>query len=520
MESSDQSTTVSKVARMKKPVRPDTQDLKKKTDRLTAEIERYAERIKEIKAKLDNRRRGHQVSAREREVMRSLNDSRAEFQKNLKQKQAVQAELTKVNDKRESLRAQARSVKESFKAPTADEFDAQIRKIEHRLNTEDLSPEEQEKEVQRIKQLGKSRENVKMHTQHLNDLQKGDALREELLSKTKALDEELDRLKGEEVKNRSELQRIRTEQATDSEDYDTLAQEKQDCWEVMCALRDKRTQIREEIDEKMTNFQKENAMYRDHMQQERQMRDEARRAEYEKNSAEREAKQKEYEAFQKDAKKNDDVIRCEQLLAYLSKFVQETKIQEKNAVDDKQIEAPAEGMRLIKKTDKDMEDSWLFKSNGDAKPKKSKGKKPKKPAEKPVEKRLQHPLDSLSAFHYLKIAVPNTMGEVAKTIEAVEEKKKAIEEGKVASGSGSQGKEDKEAGTQGKDAEKENGADTGNEIGEKEGTSEGGIDADKAEEEEKKDSAQEGGTEKEPKEEFPPLGGEEGEEVVEDAAEQ
>ncbi|GMH32677.1 hypothetical protein BSKO_00511 [Bryopsis sp. KO-2023] len=473
MESADGSsgqTSFSKLPKMKKPVMPDTQDLKKQTDKLTVEIERYADRIKEIKSTLDNRRGRNQVSAKEREVMRVLNDSRAEFQKNLKLKQSVRAELTRVNEKRESLRTQVRHVKEKGRA--VEDFDAQIKKIEHRINTEDLTPEDEERAINQIKQLAKSREAVKKHNQDLNSIQGDDALREELIAKMKSLDEELDKLKVDENRNKAQLQKIRSEQAVESDDFESLVQEKQDCWEVMKALREKRSQIKEEIDNVTFSFRKENALFREQAAKERQMRDDQRRAEYEKNSAEREAKKKEYEAFQKDSKKNEDIICCDQLLAYLSKFVQ-VKTEEPKTGGEELNEAPAEGMRLLKKGDDELMNSWLFKANAETK--KSKGKKSRKPVEKPVDKRVNHPLDSLSAFHFLRITVPNTVSEVAKAIEAIKQKKKDIQEGKLQgpSGSSSANKPEKSKETEKsdeavvEDAEKENdkgSPDVGNEI--------------------------------------------------------
>lgn len=208
------------------------------------------------------------------------------------------------------------------------------------------------------------------------------------------------------------------------------------------------------------------------------MRDDQKRAEYQKNSAEREAKKKEYEAkkkeyeaFQKASKKDEDIAFCDQLLAYLKRFVEVKSEEPKAGEAELSAAEPGEGMRLLKKGDDELMGTWLFKAN--AQSKKSKGKKSKKPVEKPVEKRLNHPLDSLSAFHFLRIAVPNTVSEVGKAIEAVEQKKKDIQEGKVhepsgsGSGSSSRNKPEKPEEAMAEDAEKENekGApDAGNEV--------------------------------------------------------
>lgn len=97
------------------------------------------------------------------------------------------------------------------------------------------------------------------------------------------------------------------------------------------------------------------------------------------------------------------LLLCDQLLAYLGKFVQE-KTEEAKAVDATNFEAPAKGMRLMKKgePEEEEESSWMFKGKGAGK-KVGKGKRTKNVGEKPAEKKLNHTLDIMSAFHLLRV---------------------------------------------------------------------------------------------------------------------
>lgn len=75
---------VSAGPRLKRPTRPDNKETRKQTEKLTAEINRYAERITEIKGVLEGRRRsGPQAGSKENALMRKLDELRSDFQKNL-----------------------------------------------------------------------------------------------------------------------------------------------------------------------------------------------------------------------------------------------------------------------------------------------------------------------------------------------------------------------------------------------------------------------------------------------------
>lgn len=98
------------------------------------------------------------------------------------------------------------------------------------------------------------------------------------------------------------------------------------------------------------------------------------------------------------------LLLCDQVLAYLGKHIQE-KAEESKAADATDFEAPAKGMRLMKKKggpNEEEESSWMFKGKGAGK-KGGKGKRAKNIGEKPIEKKLKHTLDIMSAFHFLRV---------------------------------------------------------------------------------------------------------------------
>lgn len=75
---------VSAGPRSKRPARPDNKESRRQTEKLTAEINRYAERIKEIKSVLENRRKsGPQTGSKEHGLTRKLDELRADFQRNV-----------------------------------------------------------------------------------------------------------------------------------------------------------------------------------------------------------------------------------------------------------------------------------------------------------------------------------------------------------------------------------------------------------------------------------------------------
>lgn len=124
---------------------------------------------------------------------------------------------------------------------------------------------------------------------------------------------------------------------------------------------------------------------------------------------------------------------CDELLSYL---ILHNPVKEPAPVESKaesvasQTWLPSEaGMKKLKKSENEERDAWLLGGKG----KKTKHKKPKKSAkvEKPEDKILMHSLQTLEAFHDLRIRVPDTLADVPNAIQALEDLKLQLQTSKT-----------------------------------------------------------------------------------------
>jgi hypothetical protein len=122
-----------------------------------------------------------------------------------------------------------------------------------------------------------------------------------------------------------------------------------------------------------------------------------------------------------------EITMCEQLSAYLSRFVAGNGTAGAGARDDKKDDAPVaagiQGMKVFKRQDDDDDDlSRLFGPGG----KKTKGKKGGSGSSAPSavsESKLVHSLDMLEGFATLKISVPTSISTIPSTLDIVNQRK-------------------------------------------------------------------------------------------------
>ncbi|CAD7696032.1 unnamed protein product [Ostreobium quekettii] len=411
--------------RMKRPTAPDRAEMDKQIEKLNAETERHAGRIREIKDLLQARRdRSKGTGGEEAAVMRRLADFRAQFEATKNQKQAWQDELARAEQTREALRAQVKALKGRVKYATVEDIDGQIGRLEAELNGSGLSPGEEERKVRQIKDLAQSRATVKNYHDRLEKMQEDDRMREGLARRVAGAEERLEGLRGDIAREKGRMAELHACRDDDSTEESSLREEKEECWAIMQALRAKRDAIRDEYREKYEEFKRREAEFRKWQSEDRKKRQEARKKDYEQRQAERAAERAEYEVDVYEEK----LLQCDQMLSYLSKFSNPSK-EEAAKEAAKEVEAPAPGMKLLNRDD-DPDLGWFSGMGSKANAKKQKGKKAMKENRFTEEKKLMHTIDILQAFHRLQVPVPNTVSEVCKTIELVKDKKEQLRDRK------------------------------------------------------------------------------------------
>lgn len=412
--------------RMKKPQPPDRTEMDKQIEKLNAEIEKHAGRIKQIKEVLQARRdKSKGASSEDKAILRRLGDLKAQMDAAKKQKQQLREEIGRADQTRDALRTQVRALKERVKYTTVEEIDAQIQRLEQKLNHSTLSPKEEEWSVKQIKDLAQSRASVRNFRERLEKMQEDDRLREDLVRRVAGVDEKLDALKAELAKERARLGELHAARDDETTEDATLKDEKDECWQIMVALRTKRDEIRAEYKSKFDEFKKQENKFFEWQREDRKKKQEARKIEKEQRQAERAAIAEEYKMDIYEEKQ----LRCDQLLAYLGKFSAPSKEDTAKAAT-KNVTAPEPGMKLLTREQDDDLEGWFAGMGSKGKAKKQKGKKVMKEDRPTEEKKLMHTLDILQAFHHLQIAVPNTVSEVPTAIELVKAKKEMFREKK------------------------------------------------------------------------------------------
>lgn len=170
--------------------------------------------------------------------------------------------MNKANQARESLRAKVRQIKENTKFSSVEEIDSQIKRLEEKINKTDLNEEEQAECVTQIRQLVRSRETVRSLRKQLDSMQSDENLCEDLMERLKDVDAELDKWKSKEKELSKELEQIKKQREEEETDISCLISEKQECWQVLVALREKKREINDAFTERMNEYRRQEKEYR------------------------------------------------------------------------------------------------------------------------------------------------------------------------------------------------------------------------------------------------------------------
>ncbi|KAL4430001.1 hypothetical protein ABPG77_004371 [Micractinium sp. CCAP 211/92] len=385
--------------RIPRPVRPDDTETRAAIDILQQSIVKNKRRIEEIKEEIDGKRAGRgKGSAEQQAVKNKLAELRGQFQALVSQKNQLRSQLELASKARESARSSMKELRSSMKFTKVEEIDQHIAELEHRISHDSLSLNEEKKVLEQIKALKKSRGTIGELTSKVSQLEQDSSAVDGLREGIKGIDGAIDKIKAQEEVLRQELADMRAKEAERGSDIPALIQERDECREICKAAYQKIQDLRAELDAKWATYKEQNALFRVQLAEDRKRRQE----EYLKQKAERDAERAARLAEQAPEPFDKEITMCDQLAAYLRKFV----VEEAAAAEEEKrdLSGALEGFKPLQKKGIDEDDAWLLGGK-----KGGKGKaKAKKEEKKPREEKLVHSLDILEAFATLSVEVPTT----------------------------------------------------------------------------------------------------------------
>lgn len=331
---------------------------------------------------------------------------------------------------RELMRTSLRDLKASMKYTTIEQIDEAIEKLEEILQHSSLSLNEEKKTLEDIRKLKASRATVGVYSEKLESLAQDDVVRGELQASIKEIDDHMSTMKGEEDKLRDQLTSLRQKDQKVGMDMTALVSEREACRETCKQAYEQIKDLRAAHDLVWQEFKAQEKLWKAQEYEDRAKRREQAAAERAAREAARAARLAEMapEPFFK------EITMCEQLSAYLSRFVAGNGAGTgagagANGSVKKEEPAPAagdlQGMKVFKRQDDDDDLSRLFGAGG----KKSKGKKAaggtgaSTASSTSVPEKLVHTIDMLAAFATLKISVPTSISTIPSTLDVVNQRK-------------------------------------------------------------------------------------------------
>lgn len=413
-------------------------------------------------------------SAESRAVANRIAALSNEFDIKLGQKKAYQKQLEEVRRSQDDLKSAARDLRGSLQFIKLEDIDVQIARLEEKLTHTTVDLTEERRLVDQMRDLTKSRSKVAEYQAQVDRIQGDQSLKDDLVKKIQDIDNEIgtnahaqglciwpplrrglsmpfrltpsppaahlkltrpstnqclsyssivtsifpptDAIKAKKEQEKAVLQKLREKEAGKAQDIPSLMTAKQAAYEVTLELREAKKKMIQEFRAKEDEFYARERIWREQQNQ-------ARHAQYLQRQAQRDARDAERK-FMDDAIKGDpfaeELVLCDQLLAYLARFQVKEDVKEEGS---KGPAAELEGMKILRKKLNDDELDGMFAGVG------KKGGKGKAPAKKEEAKRdessarVTHTLDMITAFDRVKVPAPTTRGQAASAFATVEEKK-------------------------------------------------------------------------------------------------
>ena len=327
------------------------------------------------------------------------------------QKDAANAQIKAMDAARDSARAQQKSIRDKCKYVSVAQVDEAVARLEDKMAHTTMSLNDEKKIIQQLSDLKKSRQFVQQYSA-VKDAAAGDAGgREGAMARVKAVNEKIKALKQREDAQKKEIEAIREKVGGEKDDIPDLIKEKQAKWEMIVQCREAQDKLWEDFKKKEDAYWDTELLYRAWEKVEKQKKWEAGKEERARRDAERKARE---EAMRPDPY-TEEIMLCEQLTVYLSRFTATKAAPAPEAAPE--AEAPS-GARLLKRDTEELDIMYT----GTGKGKKAKGsKKAKKPAN------LNHTFDILSSFAKCKVTPPLVAEGAAAAAEALTERKAVFE---------------------------------------------------------------------------------------------
>jgi len=374
----DDSLLVKVKGKVKRPSKPDDTERNTAVEELQAEIKRRSERIAEIKGVLQGRRNRTADPVAEAHK-RNKAALRGEWDAVLKQKMQLKEDRDRCNTEKEvvrnSLREMRSKIPRGFKLETLEE---DLAALEYKLAHESLSASDEKRAQQQLSQLNAARPLAREGVALEEKLKACEASRTDIRARIDKCDAVLDSIKQKETVENTALDSLRAKRDADDIDIPALEVEKQECWEIIQALRKQMDEVRTNFNKQWQEFKKLQENHNIYMRH-------VKKAEYEERKAHRESREAEAEgetmvegAPAGEARGGgiampepfeSEIYTIDQLLTYLRKFMAtEGPAAEEEAKGP--VEVP-QGLRAFKKKDADEDLSFFTSQHGS----KGKGKK-------------------------------------------------------------------------------------------------------------------------------------------------
>lgn len=188
------------------------------------------------------------------------------------EKNAIKGELAQSDAARDSMREQLRALRERLRFSRAEDIDAEIAKLEHRIAHTSMPLNEEKKLIVQIKELTKSRDDVdgvRLLTAKINEQE---AVRKMISESIRQKDAEINQIKAEQVEQKQLLEAMRSKDQEELGDVPQLTEEKDRLYQQIKATRDNIQQLKAAFREKENEWWKTEKVVREQQREEKKKR--------------------------------------------------------------------------------------------------------------------------------------------------------------------------------------------------------------------------------------------------------
>jgi hypothetical protein len=188
------------------------------------------------------------------------------------EKNALREELAASDAARDRARDELKAARGALKFRTPEDVLAEIARLEHLLSHTTMPLNEEKRVMTQIKELGKSRDEVKAHGDRAAKLAGGEESRSELVARIRAKDAEITAVKAERTAVQGALAEVRAKEDAHVAGLPALHEERNKVWESLCAARDAGRKLREAFKAQEDAWWSNERLWRTQQREEKQKR--------------------------------------------------------------------------------------------------------------------------------------------------------------------------------------------------------------------------------------------------------